>query len=142
MEFDFGIWKLVMIEKLYKLNKSQVDLKILEKVTCVNEISEIDEKIEGIWQEVNRATVDRHGAISDFAILQMHKDNLKKIIKDFSLKKTKLENRLKRIDNQIVDLQRESEKYKYLLDLEKKEKFKKMLKNDEESANEYIQSRY
>jgi hypothetical protein len=44
--------------------------------------------------------------------------------------------------NEIVELQKESEQFKYILDEEKKEKFKKILAAEEEAASEYVQSKY
>ena len=57
-------------------------------------------------------------------------------------KKNSLLSQIANLVNEIVELQKESEQFKYILDEEKKEKFKKILAAEEEAASEYVQSKY
>ncbi|MFW3329071.1 hypothetical protein ACN9JT_11485, partial [Aliarcobacter butzleri] len=80
--------------------------------------------------------------ISDFLILAMHKDTMRLHIQKLLNRKNSLLSQIANLVNEIVELQKESEQFKYILDEEKKEKFKKILAAEEEAASEYVQSKY
>src|SRR5574344_2820918 len=90
--------------------------------------SQIDSRIEQIEAEIlltknsiTSATVQKNGAISDFVILTMHKDTMKLHIKKLELEKQKLEEDIRKITIEIVELQKESEQFKYILEEQKQE---------------------
>lgn len=131
-----------MIEKLYKLKKNQTDQKLIEKSTLEREVEGIDKEVETTQHEINTATVDKFGAISDFLILAMHKDIMRLHIQKLLSRKNVLVTKIVNLLDEIVELQKESEQFKYILDEEKKEKFRKILAIQEEAASEYVQSKY
>jgi len=131
-----------MIDKLYKLRKSQRDLKILEKSRLLIQISDIEDKIDEIEHEINTVSVDRFGMINDFAVLQIHKNHLRNLEENLSNEKLELNDLVLDIEDEIKYLQQEKEKYSYLVDLQLQEKKQKMIKADEEFADEYMQSKY
>ena len=131
-----------MIKKLYNLKKMQTDQKVLEKAQLVSKISDIDDEIMSTNQQMNTATVNKFGAISDFAILQIHKNTMKSHIMKLESDKIKLQTQVSELMEIIVELQKEKEKFDYLVKEEKKRKFKALLKAEEEEAAEYMQSKY
>lgn len=131
-----------MIKKLYNLKKLQTDQKVLEKAQLVSKISDIDNEIFLTNQQMTTTSVNRFGAISDFAILQMHKNTMKSHILKLEQEKRTLEAQVEELMEMIVELQKEKEKFDYLVKEEKKRKFKKLLKDEEEEAAEYMQSKY
>ena len=75
-------------------------------------------------------------------ILAMHKDTLRFEVKNLLSKKNQL---IKKIDDlfaQIIELQKESEQYKYILDEEKEQKRKDTLHFELLESEEFIQSKY
>jgi hypothetical protein len=58
------------------------------------------------------------------------------------MEKQKLSSDIAKYDKLIMKYQKELEKYDYLLKEEKKEKFKKEIKQEEEIASEYIQAKF
>ena len=142
MGLNFGIWKLDMFSKLYELKKIQTDKKVMEKVQVENEIERIDLEIMLLREKINTASVDRYGAISDFAILTMHKDSLRVDIKRLEEEKRLYFNDLEEIKKELVEVQKEQEQFAYLVEEEKKMKIAKILKDEQEQADEFIQSKY
>lgn len=142
MEYDFNIWKIILINKLYNLKKTQTEQKLIEKATLEQEVYQIDEDMGEINHRINTATVEKLGSISDFMILAMHKDSLRFEVKKLLNKKNQL---LKKIDDiflEIIELQKESEQYKYILDEEKERKRKEVLHLELLESEEFIQSKY
>lgn len=131
-----------MFKKLYELKKIQTDKKVMERVQVENEIERIDLEIMLLQQKINTATVDKFGAISDFAILTMHKDSLRLDIKNLQEQKKLYYNDLEEIKKELVEVQKEQEQFAYLVEEEKKLKIAKMLKDEQEQADEFIQSKY
>lgn len=131
-----------MFKKLYELKKIQTDKKVMERVQVENEIERIDLEIMLLQQKINTATVDKFGAISDFAILTMHKDSLRLDIKNLQEQKKLYFNDLEEIKKELVEVQKEQEQFAYLVEEEKKLKIAKMLKDEQEQADEFIQSKY
>ena len=131
-----------MIAKLYNLKKNQTEQKLIEKANLEQEIYKIEEDIEATTHRINTATVDKFGSISDFMILAMHKDSLRFHIEKQILKKNSLQSKVDNLFVEIVELQKESEQYKYILDEEKKEKQKALLDLQNLESEEFIQSKY
>lgn len=131
-----------MINKLYNLKKNQTEQKLIEKANLEQEIYKIDEEMQITQDRINTASVDKFGAISDFMILAMHKDSLRFHIKTLLTKKNSL---LSRVDNllaEIIELQKESEQYKYILEEEKAQKKEALLRLQNMESEEFIQSKY
>ena len=131
-----------MIKKLYNLKKLQIDQKLAEKGALVSRITDIDADVVFTNNQIVTTTVNRHGAISDFSILQIHKDTMKAHIIKLQSEKRKLEKKVETIIEQIIELQKESEQFDYIIKEEKKRKFKEMIKAQDEEAAEYMQSKY
>ena len=131
-----------MIQKLHNLKKSQTDQKLMFKAEILNSISLFEQQINHLRQNINTATVDRHGAISDFKILEIHKETLRIEARKLESQKNFLMTKLYKIDLEIVELQKETEQYAYLLQEQKKELYKKLLVAEEEASSEFIQSKY
>jgi hypothetical protein len=131
-----------MIQKLHNLKKSQTDQKLMYKAEILNSITLFDEQINELSVGINTTSVDRYGAISDFKILEIHKDTLRMELKKLKGQKNILTTKLYKLDLEIVQLQKEAEQYSYLLKEEKKELYKKLLVAEEEAASEFVQSKY
>jgi hypothetical protein len=131
-----------LIAKLYKLKKNQTDLKLMEKAQLMSKIEKIDIEIALTKNRIDTASVEKHGAISDFMILTIHKDTMKLHIKKLINEKNILNMHVENLVNEIVELQKEAEQFAYILEEEKKERMKKILSAEEEEASEYIQSKY
>ena len=131
-----------MIKKLYNLKKMQTDQKVLEKAQLMSKITDIENEIVLTNNQMVTATVNKFGAISDFSVLQIHKNTMKSYIMKLQASKRKLESQVEELSEVIVELQKEREKFDYLVKEEKKRKFKALLKAEEEEAAEYMQSKY
>jgi predicted nucleic acid-binding Zn-ribbon protein len=131
-----------MIKKLFNLKKSQTDQKLMYKAEIQNSISLFDEQINDLRVNINTSSVDRHGAISDFKVLEIHKETLRIEVRKLESQRNFLVTKINRLDLEIVQLQKEAEQYAYLLKEEKKELYKKLLLFEEEQASEFIQSKY
>ncbi len=131
-----------MISKLYKLKKNQTDLKLMEKAQIMSKIEKIDIEITLTQNRIDTSSVEKHGAISDFMILTIHKETMKLHIKKLINEKNILNMHVENLVKEIVQLQKEAEQFSYILEEEKKEKMKKILLAEEEEASEYIQSKY
>jgi len=131
-----------MIKKLYKLKKMQCDQKIIAKNQISDQISNIDLEMHLTANKISQAGVTKFGAISDFAILAMHKNSMKLHLSKLAIKKNALVVQEDGLIKQIVVLQKESEQFAYILEEERKELLKKIILADEEAALEYMQSKY
>lgn len=130
-----------MIKKLYNLKKLQTDQKVSQKLQILNNVKTIDEEIESLKDSLLHTSVNKYGPISDFAVLEIHKATMKEKIYKLELEKSKLLQIISSIDKEIVELQKESEQFKYILTQEKKEKLRKFLKDEDNKADEYVQSK-
>lgn len=130
-----------MIKKLYNLKKLQTDQKVSQKLQILNNVKSIDEEIESIKDSLLHTSVNRYGPVSDFAVLEIHKATMKEKIYKLELEKSKLLQIISSLDKEIVELQKESEQFKYILTQEKKEKMRKFLKEEDNKADEYVQSK-
>jgi len=131
-----------MIKKLYNLKKLQIDQKLVEKAQLLSRITQIENEVLDTNKQMVMTSVNKHGAISDFAILQMHKDTMKLHVVKLEREKTQLESQVEALMDVIIELQKESEQFDYLVKEEKKRKFKEMIKAQDEEAAEYMQSKY
>jgi hypothetical protein len=131
-----------LIEKLYKLKKNQTDLKLMEKAQLVAKIEKIDIEVIFTKNKIDTASVDKFGAISDFMILSMHKNTMKQHIIKLNNEKNILNSHVEVLVKEIIELQKESEQFAYILEEEKKERIKRILLAEEEAASEYMQSKY
>ncbi len=131
-----------MINKLYNLKKNQTDQKLILRSQISSKIDNINAEIILTKNSITSASVQKNGAISDFVILTMHKDTMKMHIKKLELEKQKLEEDIKKITLEIVELQKESEQFKYILEEQKQEAKALALKEELETTEEFIQSKY
>lgn len=131
-----------MIEKLYKLKISQRDQVLMQKSTLESKILSIDAEVMLTENKINITSVNKHGAISDFAILTIHKNTMKLHISNLNKKKFNIEYQRDILQKKIIQLQKESEQFAYILDEEKKLQIKKLLLAEEEASSEYMQSKY
>lgn len=131
-----------MIDKLYNLKKMQTDQKLMQKGQIISKINHIDSEIMFTENKINTTSVQKHGAISDFAVLAIHRNTMKLHIVDLEKQKITLNTQLEAIVKEIMELQKETEQYGYILEEEKQETLKKLLMVEEEASSEYIQSKY
>jgi len=131
-----------MIKKLYDLKKTQTDQKLMEKGQLLSKIDKIDAEIMFTQNKIDTATLQRFGSISDFTILAMHKNTMKLHIADLESQKISLNAQLEILVKIIVELQKETEQFGYILEEERKEAIKRLLLEEEEASSEYMQSKY
>lgn len=131
-----------MIEKLYKLKKTQTDQKMMEKGQIMARINHIETEILFTNEKITTTSVQRHGAISDFAVLAIHRNTMKMHISKLEVEKNRLITQVDSLTEEIIELQKETEQYSYMLEEQKQEQIKKLLLVEEEASSEYIQSKY
>ncbi|WP_368029416.1 hypothetical protein [Arcobacter sp. s6] len=131
-----------MIEKLYNLKKNQTDLKLMEKSQLESKIEKIDIEVSLTKNQIDTASVQKHGAISDFMILTIHKNTMRSHIVKLNNEKKVLLLQIEKVVKEIIELQKETEQFAYILEEEKKEAIKKILLAEEEASTEYMQSKY
>ncbi len=131
-----------MISKLYNFKKTQTDQKLVQKGQLNAKIDRIDAEILLTQNSIDTTTVQRLGAISDFTILTMHKNTMKMHISKLEKEKNILNQQIEVLVKEIVESQKETEQYAYILEEEKQEAIKKMLLAEEEASSEYVQSQY
>uniref|UniRef100_UPI004048AF30 hypothetical protein n=1 Tax=Aliarcobacter sp. TaxID=2321116 RepID=UPI004048AF30 len=131
-----------MIEKLYNLKKTQTDQRLIQKAQLELKIEQINIEISLTQNKIDTASVEKFGAISDFTILTMHKNTMKQHIQKLNIEKNNLLMQIENLIKQILELQKETEQFGYILDEEKKEKLRILLLAEQEAADEYIQSKY
>mgnify|MGYP003524260740 FL=1 len=131
-----------LIEKLYNLKKNQTDQKLMQKSQLESKIQKLNVEITLTQNNIATVSVERFGAISDFTILTMHKNTMKMHIQKLNNEKNNINLQVENIIKEIIELQRETEQFGYIHDEERKEKMKKILLEEEEASNEYIQSKY
>ena len=131
-----------MIEKLYNLKKNQTDQKLMQKAQLESKIEKLNIEITLTQNSIATASVEKFGAKSDFTILTKHKNTMKMHIQKLNNEKNNINLQVEAIIQEIIELQKETEQFGYILDEERKEKMKKFLLEEEEASNEYIQSKY
>lgn len=131
-----------MIKKLYNLKKNQTDQKLMQKAQLISKIEQINIEIALTQNRIDTASVEKFGAISDFMILTIHKNTMKMHIEKLNNEKNILNIQIEALVKEIIELQKESEQFSYIIEEERKEAIKKILMAEEEASSEYIQSKY
>lgn len=131
-----------MIEKLYKLKKNQTDQKLVQKAQFESQIEKINVEIALTKNRIDTSSVEKYGAISDFMILTMHKNTMKMHMQKLNTEKNSINLQIEAVIKEIIELQKEAEQFKYILEEERKEVIKKILIAEEEASSEYMQSKY
>ena len=131
-----------MVDKLYKLKQQQINQQVLLKQQSLAKINDIEIELHNTNQAFHSATLDVMGAISDFRVLQIHKETMKEHMIKLTQKKVKLKQQIEYYDSIILSLNKESEQFNYILQEKKKEEMKKIQKLEEIVAAEYMQAKY
>ena len=131
-----------MIDKLYKLKQQQINQQVLLKQQALSKINDIDTELTDTNMQLHSAKLDILGAISDFRVLQIHKETMKEHIIKLNQRKEHLKKQIEYYDDIIVVLNKESEQFNYILQENKKVKLKEQLKLEELVAAEYMQSKF
>ena len=131
-----------MINKLYKLKQQQINQQVLLKQQSLSKIDDIDKELQKTHHAFHHTTLDVMGAISDFRVLQIHKETMKDHMIKLSQKKASLIKQIEHYDTIIISLNKESEQFNYILQENKKVALKKTLKHEEEVAAEYMQAKF
>ncbi len=131
-----------MINKLYNLKKLQTNQQLLQRQQLLANIDSIDEEIEITYKSISTATVQAVGAISDFKVLAIHKNTMKSHIIKLNQRKSYLLLEVEKYNKLIIELNKETEQFKYIKDEEDKKRFKEMIKAEEETAAEYVQAKW
>jgi len=131
-----------MIDKLYKLKQQQINQQVLQKQLILSKIDDIDRDLFHTTQSIHSATIDVIGAISDFRILEMHKNTMKEHIVKLNRQKEQLKKQILQYEKRIIELNKESEQFNYILQEEKKEKAKEIVKQEELVTAEYVQAQF
>jgi hypothetical protein len=131
-----------MIEKLYKLKQQQINQQVLLKQQAVSKIDDINLELQSTHHAMRTVTVDVMGAISDFRVLQIHKETMKDHMIKLGQKKAELLKRAEYYDSVIISLNKESEQFNYIIQENKKEKIKQINKDEEIVAAEYMQAKF
>ncbi len=131
-----------MINKLYNLKKTQTNQQIVQRGQILSNISSIEDEIESTTKRISSASVQAIGAINDFKVLEIHKNTMKNHIIKLNQKKTYFLQEVKKYNKIIIELNKETEQFKYIKDIEEKEAFKKQIKFEEETAAEFVQARW
>lgn len=131
-----------MIEKIYKLKQQQINQQILLKQQVVAKIEEINQELNSTSKSLNTASVNVMGAISDFRVLQIHKNTMRDHIIKLGQKKLLYLKQIEHFNQTITELNKESEQFFYILQEEKKAKLKTLLKEEELTSAEYSQIKF
>ena len=131
-----------MIDKLYKLKQQQINQQVLLKQQALSKIKDIDDELLQTNTQLHTATLDIMGAISDFRVLQIHKMTMKDHMVKLAQKKEQLRKQIEYYDGLIISFNKESEQFDYIIQENKKEKLKEILKAEEIVSSEYMQSKY
>ena len=131
-----------MIDKLYKLKQQQINQQVLLKQQTLAKINNIDNELYQTNQKYHHATLDVMGAISDFRVLQIHKETMKEHMLKLNQTKMTLKKQIEQFDSLIIELNKESEQFNYILEENKQQLLKKILKDEEIVASEFMQAKY
>jgi len=131
-----------MIEKIYKLKQQQINQQLLLKQQVVAKIDTINKELTETNHSLNTASVNIMGAISDFRVLQIHKDTMKEHMIQLGQRKLHYLQQVEHHNSIIVDLNKESEQFNYILQEQKKEKLKSIQKQEDITSSEYMQVKY
>jgi len=131
-----------MINKLYNLKKLQTNQELLQKQQLLASIKSTEDEIVQTNYDMTHAKVSALGAINNFKILAIHKNTMKDHIINLSKKKNNLQHEVLQKEKILIELNKETEQFKYIKKQQEKAKFKKMIKAEEEASSEYVQSKW
>lgn len=131
-----------MIDKLHHLKQVQIEQELFQKQELLQKIDLLDKQISSDRKELFGVQVEAVGSIVDFEILAMHKKTMKHHIVELGRQKLLLAQKVDQHNRAIVQLQKESEQYEYLLNEQKKEIYKEELKLEALVAEEITQSKW
>jgi len=131
-----------MIKKLYNLKKLQTQQQLLQKQQLVVKVASIDEEIDTTFKSISSASVQAIGAISDFKVLEIHKNTMKSHIVKLNQAKSHLHREISQLNKLIIQLNKETEQFKYIKQQQEKEAFKKLIKAEEEASAEYVSAKW
>ena len=131
-----------MIDQLYKLKQQQINQQVLLKQQALSKINDIDDELLLTNKKLHTTTVDIMGAISDFRVLKIHKDTMKEHIIKLSQNKEHLKKQIEHYDGIIININKESEQFNYILQELKREQLKEIERQEEIVAAEYMQAKY
>lgn len=131
-----------MIKKLFNLKNLQANQHINQKRQLMAKVFNLNSQIEELKNLITTTGVADIGAIRDFHMLELHRKNLRQQIRSFEVEIMGLKNEIAKEDKIIVELTKEKEQYKYILDLEKNKKIENEIKRFEEESSELIQFRH
>lgn len=114
----------------------------MQKALLLSKIEQINVEVALTQNRIDTASVQKHGAISDFMILTIHKNTMKMHIQKLNNEKNGINMQVETLLEEIIELQKEAEQFSYILEEEKKEAIKKILMAEEEASSEYVQSKY
>lgn len=97
----------------------------MQKAQLMSKIEKIDIEITLTKNRIDTASVEKHGAISDFMILTIHKNTMKMHIKELNNEKNILNMQVENLLEDIIQLQKEAEQFSYILQEEKKKLLEK-----------------
>jgi len=131
-----------MLKKLYELKKKELDRLLSQKSRLLSQLLDIDKNIEEIIYELNHVSIEKFGAINDFIMLSIHKDYLKEELKKLHYRKNNLEKYIDELNKEIINLNKESEQYNYILKQIVKQKLKLQEKKDRLITEDFIQAQF
>ena len=131
-----------MIEKIHKLKQRQINQQILLKQQAIAKIEDIDKELSETSHSLRSATVNIMGSISDFRVLEIHKQTMKEHIIELGQKKLEFLKQVEYYNQVIIGLNKEVEQFSYILQEEKKQKLKEITKQEELVSSEYMQTKY
>ena len=131
-----------MIKKLFNLKKLQLDQNFSIMQNLKNQVFAFEEQNEILANEINTQGVSAVGAIRDFYALEIHKKNLRQMMKNNLSEIGALQAQIS-IQNQIISqLMKEKEQFGYILQQQKIQKQKEEIKVFENESSELVQYRY
>lgn len=131
-----------MIKKLFNLKKLQLDQNFSIIQNLKNQVFSLEEKNEMLAHEIKTHSVSNVGAIRDFYALEIHKKNLRQMMKNNFDEIGALQAKIS-IQNQIIaQLMKEKEQFGYILQQQKIQKQKEEIKVFENESSELVQYRY
>jgi hypothetical protein len=131
-----------MIDQLYKLKQQQINQQVLLKQQALAKINDIDNELSLTNTKLHTTGVDIMGAISDFRVLEIHKETMKEHMIKLSQNKEHLKKQIEHYNGLIINLNKESEQFNYILQEQKREKLKEIEKQEEIVSAEYMQAKF
>jgi flagellar biosynthesis chaperone FliJ len=130
-----------LVDKLYDLKNKELEQLMASRANVVHQRSKIDEEIASIRHAINTTSIDRYGVISDFAVLQMHKNTLKNEIAKLIQERLKLDEMMHELEEQLKEIYKHVEQFKYLKEQEKLKRNREKQRLEEKSLDEFVQTR-